>query len=316
MSSIDKYIENKDFVNWALGDSSYDEQWQQYLVQHPEEKDDVEEAKAFIQKTQIKEPYFSVQREKEIWDQISSNIVPSKTVKEVKLPWVKYAAAMIALGLMIGFYYYNFVPSNHVEMAHQGFTKDVQLPDGSKVALNAGTSISYNKDEFTDERRIELNGEAFFDVKKGSLFQVQSAKGNVTVLGTSFNIFARKDSWVIECFSGKVLVEDRKGKTVTLTKGEGVKYAKGEFIILDTFGDTPSWQEGIFTYKNESLEQVFQEVQRQFNVRIIYQNKEIQHLRFTGTITNKSLSTTMKVISKTMGINFEIKKNQEVEVSM
>ncbi|MBB3701190.1 FecR domain-containing protein [Flammeovirga yaeyamensis] len=317
MPSIDKYIENKDFVAWALGDDSFNDYWKQYLDQHPEESEDIEAAKSFVQKTSVKDPYFSVQREKELWDQISAKVVPSKTTKTVSMQWWKYAVAVVVLGFIASFYFLYFVPSNHVEIAHKGYTKDVDLPDGSKVALNAESTISFNKSEFSKERLIELKGEAFFEVEKGTLFQVQSEKGNVTVLGTSFNIYSRNDKWTVECFSGKVLVEDRAGKSVTLTKGEGVAYKDGDFVSLNTKGKLPSWKQGIFTYQNETLEEVFQEVQRQFDVRIIYKNPKVQHLRFTGTITNKSLETTLEVISKTMGINYQINKDKkEVEISM
>ncbi|NLR89602.1 MULTISPECIES: FecR family protein [Flammeovirga] len=318
MSALKKYIENKDFCAWALGDDSLNDVWEKYLEENPEESNIIQDAKAFVQKTTVKEPYFSVQREKELWDSISSQI-NTTTTKEVKFTpqWWRYGAAMLVLGLIAVFYYRNFVPAYHTEVADKGVTKNITLPDGSTINMNAESTIAYNKDDFNEEGRyIELKGEAFFQVEKGNTFQVSTEQGAVTVLGTSFNIYSRDNKWEVACYTGKVSVEDRNGNTVTLTKGQKVDYINGIFVRGTQEGKQANWQKGLFKYTDSPLEEVFKEIQRQFNVRVIYKNKDIQFMRFTGTISNKSLETSLEVIAKTMGINYNIKKNKEVEISL
>lgn len=321
MPALDKYIENKDFVTWVLGDQTLDEYWEEYLKNNPNERQTIDEAKQLVLQAKVKDPYFSAQRESELWQNIEKNITTIK--KETKVvsmdtkQWWKYGAAVIVLGLIFVFYYRNFVPQHHTEVAHKGFTNNVTLPDGSTVNLNAESTISYDQESFTAGRYISLKGEAFFSVKKGKQFQVTTELGKVTVLGTSFNIFARDKKWVVSCFSGKVKVEDQNGKDIILTKGEEAIYKNGEFIAKTHYGDVPSWQKGLFNYSNIPLEDVFEELQRQFDVRFIYKNSEIQDLRFTGTVSNKSLETTLNIIAKSMGINYKInKEKKEVEISL
>lgn len=321
MSAINKYIENKEFVTWVLGDKSKNEYWENYIENNPVEKSNIAEAKDWVLKVKVKDPYFSAQREQELWNSIQKEIndsIPKTSTKTINLnnSWWKYGAAVVVLGLIFVFYYRNFVPQHHTETAHKGFTHDVTLPDGSTVNLNAESTISYDEERFQAGRYISLKGEAFFQVEKGKTFQVNTEMGIVTVLGTSFNIYARNQDWVVTCYTGKVSVKDQSGEEVILTKGQEAVYKNGTFVTSSHYSNQPDWQKGLFNYSNASLETVFEELQRQFNVRFIYKNADIQKMRFSGTISNKSLEKALEVISKSMGINYKINnKKKEVEIS-
>ncbi|MBD0402390.1 FecR family protein [Flammeovirga sp. EKP202] len=319
MSAIDKYIENKDFVTWVLGDVSKEDYWNNYLKDNPEEKENIDKAKDWVKQVKVKDPYFSAQRERELWIEIDQKIsntkTPTKTIS-FKTTWWKYGAAVIVLGLIVNFYFRNFVPQHHVDTARNGFTNNITLPDGSTVDLNAGSSISYDKKSFNAGRYISLKGEAYFKVEKGQTFQVNTEMGTVTVLGTSFNILARKQQWIVSCYTGKVAVKDNEGNQVILTKGQEAEYKNGGFVTNAHAKKQPNWQKGLFKYSNAPLESVFEEIQRQFDIRIIYKNSDIQKLRFSGTISNKSLEKALDIISKSMDINYKIdNKKKEVEIS-
>src|SRR5690606_4696634 len=87
-----------------------------------------------------------------------------------------------------------------------GEIRQVQLPDGSTVTLNAASTIEYNSLTWFLRRKISLNGEAFFKVLKGPSFSVGAGKASVEVLGTSFNVKQRNDIVSVACFTGKVTV--------------------------------------------------------------------------------------------------------------
>ncbi|AZQ64486.1 FecR family protein [Flammeovirga pectinis] len=315
MSTLTKYVEDPNFCAWALGDTSLDSYWEKYLIENKDEKENIDSAKTFVQKVEVKEPNFSAQRENDLWAKIESNVVTPP--KEVKLTtnWWRYGAAVIVLGLVIAFYYRNFVPSHHTEVADRGITKNVVLPDGSTVDLNSDSKISYSRQKWGEGRYLDLQGEAFFNVEKGNIFQVSTELGSVTVLGTSFNIYARDKKWIISCYTGKVLVADRNGKEIILSKGDEAEYVNNGFVHVDHYNQEPTWKKGVFNYENASLEKVFEEIQRQFDVRVIYKNPSIGNMKFTGTITTSSLKTSLEVIAKTMGVNYKI-NNKEVEVSL
>jgi transmembrane sensor len=84
---------------------------------------------------------------------------------------------------------------------------EVQLPDGSVVSLNAGSEVSYHKWYWAVSRTVEMNGEAFFKVKKGRKFTVVSPNGQTHVMGTSFNVYSRDNVYKVTCITGKVMVE-------------------------------------------------------------------------------------------------------------
>ena len=81
------------------------------------------------------------------------------------------------------------------EIAKRGSHLAVTLPDGSKVNLNADSRLTYKPYQWIISRNVELEGEAFFEVKQGKRFSVKSNQNKVNVLGTSFNIFSRPGNY-------------------------------------------------------------------------------------------------------------------------
>ena len=89
--------------------------------------------------------------------------------------------------------------------SHRAIQVSHALPDGSQVILNSDSELEYN-DNFSHDRTLNLNGEAFFQVEKGKSFTVVTNEGEVAVLGTSFNVLARDGVFVVSCKTGKVRV--------------------------------------------------------------------------------------------------------------
>ncbi len=149
-----------------------------------------------------------------------------------------------------------------------GSHKEYQLPDGSKVTLNADSKISWSGKKFTNDRHINLDGEAFFDVTKGSAFTISTGTGKIKVLGTSFNVYARDNSFKVSCFTGKIMVS-AGGKTVTITPGESAELSGSDLNYYpdENLDKTTGWINGEFYYENTSLKIVFEEIERQFNVK-------------------------------------------------
>jgi ferric-dicitrate binding protein FerR (iron transport regulator) len=95
--------------------------------------------------------------------------------------------------LLIGlFAYFNFFNSTEFSSDY-GKQLSFLLPDGSKVLLNSKSTITYNKNNWNTNRTLNLDGEAFFDVEKGSTFTVKTTHGHVKVLGTEFNVNSSND---------------------------------------------------------------------------------------------------------------------------
>ena len=83
------------------------------------------------------------------------------------------------------------------------------------MLLNSKSTITFNKHNWDTNRTLELNGEAFFDVEKGNTFTVKTSQGNVSVLGTEFNVNASVDFFRVSCYEGKVKVSEMLTTVIT-----------------------------------------------------------------------------------------------------
>ncbi len=185
------------------------------------------------------------------------------------------------------------------------------LPDNSRITLNASSSIEYS-DDWDEERTLTLNGEAFFEVEKGSTFTVVTKSGLVKVLGTSFDVLAREDQFRVECSTGRVSVIAGKNE-VEITPGNAVELV-GNVLQASQFDTKQSdWRAGEFQYTDEPLNNVFDEIERQFEVIISRPN--ISERRYSGRFSNKNLKDALQLVCEPMSLRFEITTEKQVLVS-
>jgi ferric-dicitrate binding protein FerR (iron transport regulator) len=193
--------------------------------------------------------------------------------------------------------------------ADSGKHISVFLPDSSEVVLNAESEIVFNKKTWNENRLVSLSGEAFFKVKKGSRFTVKTTKGNIEVLGTSFNIFARNEKLTVKCFTGRVKVYNTFQNQI-ITPGEGVKIENGNQIEKYAFNNqqTADWTKGEFYFESADLKTVFDEIERQYNVKINL--PDISGRKYTGFFTDKNLDQALQNVCIPMKLSFSVNKNK------
>jgi len=173
----------------------------------------------------------------------------------------------------------------------------ISLPDGSSVNLNKNSKASYNSISWYFNRSISLSGEAFFNVKKGSQFSVNTHNGVIKVLGTSFNVFSRNKSFLVECFTGKVEVDNSVDK-ILITKGEKVTQTKSLALTKEvTTGNLkPEWLVENHSYTKTKLETVFIDIEKSYSISIS-SSKKIENLSFSGEWNNSmSLEDVLKIV--------------------
>ncbi|MFD0963310.1 FecR family protein [Pseudofulvibacter geojedonensis] len=230
----------------------------------------------------------------------------AKVIPLYKQTFFRVAASfLILLGLSI-FYFSNSKTSYSTEYAQ---VKDFTLSDDTFINLNAGSEILFNEKKFANNRVLDLTGEAFFDVRKKGAFLVKTDFGNISVLGTSFNIKSRKQDFNVFCFTGKVKV-NIKNKSFELTKGQGVRLdANGEIQAYNnTHLTTPSWMNNESVFHQVAFTEVLQEFERQYNVDIKY-NANDSDFTYSGAFTNKNLSSAIKSITLPLNLKYEQKGN-------
>ncbi len=252
------------------------------------------------------------------WELLLGNLEAGKPAgKHVYLfnraqTWQLAAAASVAC-LVVAAVYLFFFQTTTVKVGN-GQTLAYQLPDGSTVTLNAGSELQFHEKNWPNQRELHLKGEAFFEVEKGSPFTVVTQQGTVTVLGTSFNVYSRQQRFEVACKTGKVKVNSFKPQAEEILLPGDVVKSNGQQIDLSSgnavtrFGQ---WRQGEFHFEAVSTASVFEELERQFDVKITATVN--QHELFTGYFYNQNLSEALQMVCQPMGYQFEVNgKNVKV----
>jgi len=203
-------------------------------------------------------------------------------------------------------------PSTEVialKASHLSYT----LPDGSLVKINSDSKISFKKD-FLKNRRLDIEGEAYFEIIKGDNFIISTKNADIKILGTSFNLFSRDDEFKVSCLTGKILVTV-KNSAITIMPGETAVLKDKQLIYFvdKNINNTSSWTDGEFYFENAPLSLIFKELDRQFNVKFELRNTGEKY--FTGSFSNNNLTTALETICIPMGLKYEIGSKYKIFIS-
>ena len=194
----------------------------------------------------------------------------------------------------------------------RGGTYQVRLPDGTKVWLNAASTLRFPS-SFARlvNRRVELlSGEAYFEVAKDKKhpFIVKTDQQEVEVLGTHFNVNSYDEESVIKTtlLEGSIKVHSNLGFKI-LKPGEEATLTNNNFNVKITdVEETIAWKNGYFRFNNEKIENIMNKLSRWYDIRVRYDGP-ISNLGYYGTISrNKNLSEVLKMLEETKGIHFKI----------
>ncbi|WP_276976009.1 FecR domain-containing protein [Flavobacterium filum] len=230
-------------------------------------------------------------------DKMLQTILKTKKTKSISFQKVVLRiAAVLILGFGITLAVKNF--ANFTEYAPNGATTAFLLPDNSTVLLNSGSDIEYKKWNWDNERKLKLNGEAYFKVAKGKKFEVATELGKVTVLGTQFNVKNRNNRLDVTCFEGKVQV-NYQNTQLLLTKGMTVSFEDGQQLVTDQTAQTePDWLSKQVAFTAAQLPAILEEMMRQYNIDIQMKGKATPQ-RFTGTIPMNNLDVALEIVATT-----------------
>ncbi len=199
------------------------------------------------------------------------------------------------------------LPVNTVQQlvlaAPKGGTYQLTLSDGTRVWLNAGSTLTYPSGFDKRERLVELEGEAFFEVSKSTVpFRVRSEGQTVEVLGTAFNISAypEESATLTTLIEGSVQVFAPHATTKSkLLPGQQSTVQKHGIVDVKTVNVERyiAWKEGLFYFENTSFEDMMRQISRWYDVDIVYANA-VPNDTFTGTMSrNLSLMTVLELLN-------------------
>lgn len=194
----------------------------------------------------------------------------------------------------------------------RGQTYQFTLPDGTKVWLNAASSMKFPSSfANASQRRVELSGEAYFEVfkNKAQAFVVTSKDQEVMVLGTHFNVNAYDDEAAVKTtlLEGSVRVSSSPAEVV-LKPGQQARLANHAIKVASVNPDEAiAWKNGDFMFNNEPLSSIMKKIARWYDVEIVYKDPFMSKKVFGGTINKFSnVSDVLEMLELTKDVHFKI----------
>ncbi|WP_433831978.1 FecR family protein [Flavobacterium anhuiense] len=198
----------------------------------------------------------------------------------------------------------------------------VNLSDGTKVWLNSKSTLKYPVEFNGKMRNVTLEGEAYFEVSKNphSPFTVKTKSGNVTVLGTHFNVSAYSEDQNFETTlaEGKVKVTE-ENQSVLLKPGQQARSKNAGLKVVEVDPSVyTAWKDGKFYFENENLKNILIKMARWYNFNVKFEQKSLEQIKFTGIVLkDEPIDHFLDIISKTSNVKYKITKvNQTYEVTV
>ncbi|NQU55219.1 MAG: FecR family protein [Bacteroidetes bacterium] len=235
----------------------------------------------------------------------------------------------------------------HEVSSPAGAKSMVTLPDGSSIWLNAGSNLKYSNLYGKKNREVLLSGEAFFDVSKdkSKVFIVKTSDLNIKAYGTSFNVKSYPEESTVETtlVEGSIGVtrtrfSDKKNDEVMLEPNQRVVYYKPSKSIAKSVSEVKpenvevesevapkqkltyliskgieaeqfiSWKDGTLLISSETLKDLAVKLERKYDVKIHFENKEIQNFKFTGALENETIEQVIEAIGMAANIDYKIEE--------
>lgn len=265
---------------------------------------------------------------KPILDKVHHRIRLNETNKVIRLNFMqrfqRIAAILIFpfLFSFLAYFYFQDKPTATITSFAEiecplGVRTKFQLPDGSTGYLNSGSRLKYPV-QFIGERKVELAGEAFFDVVHNAEipFHVNTRNLDIKVLGTTFNVIANEDEQTEEIVlqTGSVDVSSLTGKQLAVL-------SPNEQLILDidkrTFtkneieaSQYTTWKEGKLVFRNENMQQVARRLSRWYNAEVVVDDRLLDDYTFHATFIDEPLDEVLKLLSITTPLSFKEEKRK------
>ena len=257
----------------------------------------------------------------------------SKPTQTRWISMLRYAAVFIlSVGLTSLFYYQrnsgrekhaieNALSSVNQEIsANFGARLKFQLADGTTVYLNSGSKLIFPTAFSGEKRKVELIGEAFFEVTPNHTmpFIVKTEKIDVKVMGTSFNIKAYPNTGEISTtlVHGKVILgSEMPGEfrqVAELKPSERASFDKKseqvEITKVEDLDKYIAWKDGKLVFSNDPIEELAEKLGIWYNVNVKIDSESLKNLRFTATFTEEPIEQVLELLSKSAPIRYKIQK--------
>lgn len=201
----------------------------------------------------------------------------------------------------------------------RGGKYQLTLPDGTRAWLNAASSVTFPAAFPTQERKVSITGEVYFEVSqdKSRPFIVSGGKANVQVLGTQFNVNTYEDEKLLKVtlLNGSVKVEDQQSKAaVVLTPGQqaqlGSTLTTSKNIDIN---QVMAWKNDLFNFEDMDLEDAMRQISRWYDIKVVYENG-VPGTQLWGKMSRNTSFERMLRNLKDIGVNYRINERKELVI--
>lgn len=264
------FAQDDSFIRWVKKEDDAARQfWENWRDEHPEKAGELEAARRLVLALRVDEEEPAGQQIDGLWAKIdqATREKPKKQGKRIPIRLILQYAAAACIGLLV--FLTIFDPHERISSGNRQVL--ATLPDGSSVNLNRQSSITFKRRGWTGNRTVQLEGEGFFSVRKGAPFTVNTLKGQVKVLGTSFNVKAGEEAFEVKCLSGRVSVA-HGASTQVLSARQSTRLQTDGSLSPPEEETRPAiagWRDVEIVMDSARLREVFEELERQFGVEVI-----------------------------------------------
>lgn len=219
------------------------------------------------------------------------------------------AAAVAVLCILGGWAYYMFAPVPLQTISTLAETRSITLPDQTVIELNRYSTLTYPKRFRGKERKVQLQGEAYFEVSKDAAhpFNVEAGAVRIEVLGTHFNVEAYPEDAQIKTtlLEGSVAVSliAQKEKCLTLSPNESALYNKDKKSLTlhaeKNAAEETAWRNGTLLFKNIPLQEIARQLSNAFRIKIRIEGTDLQNYHMTATFSgNETLEEILSLLCR------------------
>jgi ferric-dicitrate binding protein FerR (iron transport regulator) len=316
--SSEDFALDEDFQRWVLApDQELRQFWSSFVHENPALQAEVEQAVDLVKLSGLTLDQQANEAFLKSWHHIET-IAARDQVAKRRRRTIGYGAVAAVVLFAIGLFYFSSGP----QVAKQTFQtlsneiRELRLEDGSVIMLSSNSRLEVMSGKEDKERVVKLTGEAHFQVshtRDEKKFTVQlPGDASVQVLGTEFNVVARRKTITVYLQSGSVKLHSPKNESILKPGQQGfMSEEKRGFIVSNVSAEQAgillAWKSNVYIMNDASLADIAQHIEDQFGMPVVIQDPALREKRITAKVPAQDLNVLLKVLSEGLSIRADQK---------
>jgi ferric-dicitrate binding protein FerR (iron transport regulator) len=328
--SVEDFAADDQFIRWVKHPDIHSHAaWQQWLLENPERQHIIDEAKALVKSVEFDAYPRLRSSANEVWQRIRNTNTEQYTTESQFIPeesnttpvrWWRWAAVLTGFLLMAGVILYTLREQPKEFHTAFGQTKEVHLPDGSTVTLNANSTLRLG--QWDNNREVWLKGEAFFSVRKQQSksvspkavkFIVHAGEVDVSVLGTEFMVSDHQVTTIV-LNEGKIQLTHHD-QHIMMKPGELVEITPGQQNAVKRNVNPAvysSWKNNEWILDGITLKEIAKRLEDTYGMKVLIKKNPDPATKVTGVVPTDNLEKLLTALSAVFELNFKRKGNEIV----